>query len=431
MFRQVVDRLEEQIYVNVDNVEAIRKYVRIKNPNSSKEELSVIFADAVHKIIDKRIYHFKENDKKKIKEKVLKRAVVKEKFIINAAEVFNVCLSLKTGDDSYVRSFTSWINTNQDVPVSKEKVSKLLDIANQYEEEQIEGNMDNILESFDRGQAVDTDENVGVESIQRSDAEASACAEEYVEEKAAVDIIRRISTFLKEVTANISASLRPSMRIALPLAVPVVLVASLVFMDMLEDNSVASLKPLEQGKYIDIRENQIDRYFSLEPRLLERLGSPHEPGAIALLDELHEELKYTEINKDLLKEWLNKRKSLLSDEPYFTAILDTAKERDIHPLLMFAIAGQEQSFVPRRSSLAGKIANNPFNVYGSWEKYNTNIYDSARLAAGVIINSSRGRPAYMNPIKWINRRYAEDQNWWKNVSSLFKQMKREVMEVDM
>ena len=67
MFRQVVDRLEEQIYVNVDNVEAIRKYVRIKNPNSSKEELSVIFADAVHKIIDKRIYHFKENDRKKLR----------------------------------------------------------------------------------------------------------------------------------------------------------------------------------------------------------------------------------------------------------------------------------------------------------------------------------------------------------------------------
>ena len=58
--------------------------------------------------------------------------------------------------------------------------------------------MDNILESFDRGQAVDTDENVGVESIQRSDAEASACAEEYVEEKAAVDIIRGFRHFLRK-----------------------------------------------------------------------------------------------------------------------------------------------------------------------------------------------------------------------------------------
>ena len=64
------------------------------------------------------------------------------------------------------------------------------------------------------------------------------------------------------------------MRIALPLAVPVVLVASLVFMDMLEDNSVASLKPLEQGKYIDIRENQIDRYFHWSQDCLKGLEAP-------------------------------------------------------------------------------------------------------------------------------------------------------------
>lgn len=215
---------------------------------------------------------------------------------------------------------------------------------------------------------------------------------------------------------------------ALPFAVPVVLVTSLLFADILNDNRIDGLISEETGKYADIRQDYMDRYLALEPRILAKMGGSGEGEAIALIDGLHEDLKYAEVDQKRLKDWLNKKKSLLSDEPYFSAILKTAKEYDIHPLLMFAIAGQEQSFVPKQGNFAGKIADNPFNVYGSWEKYNTDIYDSSRLAAGTIISSSRGRPAYMNPLRWINRKYAEDPNWWKNVSKLFEQMKKEIME---
>lgn len=444
MMRQVADKLKEREYINTANVEAIRRYIRIKYPDSSKEEMSAVFADALHKIIDKRIYQFEEEHRKRIKEKVLKRAVVKEEFSINAAEVFNACLSLKIYDDSYIDSLTSWINKNQDVPVSSGKVSKLLDITKQYDEEYIDGSIEDVLEQYSESWAEDvTIINMGIETevSQQSDTEeeaeeeAAACVvweEEYSEDKTAAVLERILMLFRAAAELIISGFtyVKPLLRTALPLAVPVVLVASLLFMDLLKDNSIDTLRHQEQGQYIDIRKNQIDRYFALEPRILQKLGSPDEHKAIALMDDLHEELKYVEIDKKRLKGWLDKKKSLLSDEPYFSAILDTAKDYDIHPLLMFAIAGQEQSFVPRWGNFSGRIANNPFNVYGSWEKYNTNIYDSSRLAAGLIVNSSRGRPAYMNPIRWINRKYAEDQNWWKNVSKLFEQMKKEIIEMD-
>jgi hypothetical protein len=188
---------------------------------------------------------------------------------------------------------------------------------------------------------------------------------------------------------------------------------------------IQSLKHPDQGRYTDIAEDQMDRYISLEARMLDKLHGLTGKRGLILMDGLHEELKYQAVDEDKLKKWLDRKDSMLAEEPYFTAILETSKKYDIHPVLMFAIVGQEQAFVPRSGAEAKKIANNPFNVYGSWEKYNTNIYDSSRLAARTIIESSRNRPAYVNTIKWINRRYAEDPNWWNGVSSLFDQIKKE------
>ena len=144
-------------------------------------------------------------------------------------------------------------------------------------------------------------------------------------------------------------------------------------------------------------------------------------------DVLPDDLKYTEIDIDKLKNWLNGRNSILADEPYTSAIIDAAKEYDLNPILLFAITGQEQSFVPKTNKNALAIANNPFNVHHSWQEYNTNVSDSAKIAANTIVNLSKGRPDSMNPLAWINLRggtggYAEDSNWWIGVSNIFNQI---------
>ena len=220
---------------------------------------------------------------------------------------------------------------------------------------------------------------------------------------------------------------KPSMKLALPAAIPLIIITAFVLTDIFSDNRIHALQYKDQGKYANIAEEQVDRYLSLESKVMKKLNGLKGEKALVLLDGLHEELKYEEIDGKKLKKWLEKKDSLLADDPYFTAILATSKKYDIHPLLMFAIIGQEQSFVPKSFAAAKKIANNPFNVYGSWEKYNTDIYDSSSLAADVIIKSSRNRPVYMNTIRWINRRYAEDPNWWNGVSKLFTQMEKEIV----
>lgn len=139
---------------------------------------------------------------------------------------------------------------------------------------------------------------------------------------------------------------------------------------------------------------------------------------------LPEELSFTEVNKDSLRDYLIKRNSILAEDKYLNAIIEVSREKNVNALLLFAITGQEQSYVPKSVPNAERIANNPFNVYHSWMEYNTNIEDSARIAANTIINLSNGRPATIHPIKWINRNYAEDKNWWIGVSKNFAVLKK-------
>ena len=139
-----------------------------------------------------------------------------------------------------------------------------------------------------------------------------------------------------------------------------------------------------------------------------------------------DELAYAKVDEERLKAYLRGRDSLLAEEPYFGAIVAAAASHDVHPLLLFAITGQEQSFVPSTHERAEAIASNPFNVYGSWEHYRTDIADAAGLAARLVAKRLEDRPDDVDPIRWINASYAEDPNWWKGVSWFFVDMKKQI-----
>lgn len=143
-------------------------------------------------------------------------------------------------------------------------------------------------------------------------------------------------------------------------------------------------------------------------------------------NDLPSHLQYQQIDVNKLRDWLNGRNSLLAEEPYFSTIMGVAADYNINPLLLFAITGQEQGFVLRDHQKAKEIANNPFNVYHSWEDFNTDILESSQIAARTIVNLSKERPEGANPIQWINRKYAEDENWWKGVSAILSQLENVV-----
>ncbi|MCA1075937.1 hypothetical protein K9O30_19870 [Clostridium bowmanii] len=137
-------------------------------------------------------------------------------------------------------------------------------------------------------------------------------------------------------------------------------------------------------------------------------------------------LMYKNVNITNLKEFLKSRNSLLVEDPYFSTIISVSKDFNLNPLVMFAITGQEQSFVSKDNKNAYKIANNPFNVFNSWQKYNTSIQDTTRIAARTIVNLCKNKPDDIDAFTWVNRKYSEDKSWSKSVRSIFKQLEGNV-----
>ncbi|WP_276351370.1 hypothetical protein [Cohnella caldifontis] len=133
-------------------------------------------------------------------------------------------------------------------------------------------------------------------------------------------------------------------------------------------------------------------------------------------------LRYRDIDAEAVKAYLDTRDSLLAEEPYFGAIVENARVFDVHPLLLFAITGQEQGFVPKSNKNAKKIANNPFNVFHSWEEFNTDIRHSAEIAARTVSNRGSARPEGEEPFAWLNGTYAEDPNWADGVRKIFEKL---------
>ncbi|WP_156896804.1 M23 family metallopeptidase [Desulfovirgula thermocuniculi] len=144
---------------------------------------------------------------------------------------------------------------------------------------------------------------------------------------------------------------------------------------------------------------------------------------------LPEDLAYRDVDEGRLAAWLRARRSMLADR--VGEIIRAAREVGVDPLLLVAITGQEQGFVPEGSPPA--MLGNPFNVYGSWQRYSPGLYESARIAARTVVRLSRGRPEGVHPIYWLSARenpngvYAEDPNWWRGVTYWFEVLKKQVL----
>ena len=191
----------------------------------------------------------------------------------------------------------------------------------------------------------------------------------------------------------------------------------LIFMLLISSTSLI-------GYHFFLSQEIILPLIQLETSSLETIELPLSVTVLEKANHLQKHLQYKEVNKNALQAWLQDRNSLLSEDPYFNQIIATAKDFNINPLLLFAITGQEQGFVPKHHTNALEIASNPFNVYGSWKTYNTSIEDSSRIAARTIINLSKGCPEDADPILWLNQNYAEDPNWYKGVTALLNQLEK-------
>lgn len=133
----------------------------------------------------------------------------------------------------------------------------------------------------------------------------------------------------------------------------------------------------------------------------------------------YEPLDYVTVY-DYLK---HKKESLLTTENFLSTIDRLAKAYDTDPLLLIAIIGHEQNFVPESHNDAALMINNPYNVFGSWLAYNTSFKDSTTICLNTIETSKSTQPEATDLIEHLNVTYAEDPEWHKGVKTIYKTLK--------
>ena len=116
------------------------------------------------------------------------------------------------------------------------------------------------------------------------------------------------------------------------------------------------------------------------------------------------------------------RKGLIGEAEHYNLIIQMAKLNNIDPLLLFAIIGHEQAFVPLDAAYRDKIIHNPYNVYHSWLDYNTNLVDATQIAINTIKIRLKTKPSNTSSFEWLNLTYAEDPNWHLGVKAMYNQL---------
>ncbi|MEW9096069.1 MAG: hypothetical protein AB2417_13395 [Clostridiaceae bacterium] len=414
--KSVLSELDKIKVLDKDDIVNIKSYIQRKYPENVATENAIILSHAINKIIYKELEGLPEHLKLSVKNNIIKNTLGKDKMSITFCDIFQAYTTEESIVNNYTEELISWIDLNAKVEVSTEDVHKYLrsigfkdiDSSTSTNEElhfEDDSSVDDGIEEFKYESSVDD----GIEEF-KDESNIDDSIKEFKDESNTNDSTEELDNPQNwELKKTLSNSLSHSKNLKK--------VACIAIMAIF----IIPLYNVSRGSYFNRNAEQenIENYVVKSDKKKE--VSTDYPNL-----HIPEYMRYEEINKEKLIDFLDKRDSLLAEEPYFSTILSVAKEFNLNPIVLFSITGQEQSFVPKSDKDAHKIANNPFNVYYSWIEYNTDINDAARIASRTVINLSENRPEDKDPFLWIGRKYAEDKNWGKGVRLIFEELMKYV-----
>lgn len=365
---------DEAYVLTPTDVRNIRQYVQHKYSAMPQDKKAEIVADAVSRMIQKQLPSFKNEAKREVTARLIRTTVLERQLPVRSDDIFEACLGLDLADLDVITPFHRWVEEQTGAELEWDLFRVQLDKLVKQHEPASRASLEQLKDWLR------TEYRIGERT------------------EAAPELAEVIPLPVHNNSKKVVRAYRRKQSSVYVLLSLLLVGATLMYGWSLLKPSASKLQPPVT----------LQTYEKLAP-------------AVAG-NELPEELRYAEVDKGKLVDYLNSKDSLLAEEPYLDAIINAAQTYDIHPLFLFAITGQEQAFVPKSHKQAKKIANNPFNVFYSWKDYNTTIHDSARIASETVLKWSRNRPEGKDPIAWINRKYAEDPNWANSVSKIFASM---------
>lgn len=378
------------------DIHHIRTFIDDKYPDKPQSERREIVADAIRRIIDQQLPDFAEAVKKELTSRLVRRKLRGQSGgVVRSGDIFELCMELDVRDQRIARPLRSWVERKLDVSVGMSEFERVLRLVKPVRKEKP------LLDAVAR----------------ELNAPASVEAE-------------TIATSIDAGTMPVLRNL-PSVQVLMAAVVIIMLLGGLLvsIWSLFHFNngfgampvvSASSLKSQpSSGTHVENKVVVQSAASDVKTKPAAAAKAQSAPASKSTYkNELPQSLQYTDIEYGKLQSFLESRSSMLAKPKYMDAIIKAAKQYNIDPLLLFAITGQEQSFVKKDHSRAEEIANNPFNVYHSWQDFNTTIEESSMIAAKTVVNLSKNRPDNADPIDWINRKYAEDPNWSNGVTDI-------------
>lgn len=386
----IIEQLKQWLILSVNDLIKIKNYIATKYIAASQRERAEILSNTVHQVLDKHLDGVDQEYKKALKYNILSSTIGQSNYDISKYDVFKSIFDLDLPPSTQIELASNWIDQSTDL---KLETGDILEFVIAYSQENDQTFMPRTL----------------ADNQHQHHYQATSTAKTHRKNP--------IWTFINTYFFNTE------------FAITFIILAIIGF--TLGSAIVLSTPDVLESKPAIIIERSLSAYenpFVTDKVLLMKTLSVKKMEGQYLVTILYD---YPESEKNLfyykpfdfmaLKSYLiNIRGSYIGESPYLNRIVNIAKLNDIDPLLLLSIIGQEQSFIPNNNPNKDKIINNPYNVYYSWESYNTTLSDTTQIAINTIKNSLEKRNSQdTDAIEWLNTTYAEDQNWHKGVREIY------------
>lgn len=383
--KHIEEELKKIKVIDRDDIIKFKNYIYKKYPENTAVKNAKILSDTIHQVIYTKLDGIPEDFKSSIKIITLKNTLGSSKNLITLYDIFDSCVIDENLRTNFTGELISWVNVHSNTKIEMDEAQ--LYLQSKYDKEV---NSNTLLK-----------EDMHIESKEMPSNSVISVEGERIQFNSVMSLNNSCSSNFKPTLQNVLSYLN-----GLNFRIYIVILAICIFSISLSKGLFLKIKKAEykSENYIFQTDKAIE-VSTVYPNI-------HMPTY----------MRYKKVNEEKLKNFLDKRNSLLVKEPYFSTILSVSKEFNLNPIVLFSVAGQEQSFVPKDTTNASKIANNPYNVFHSWQEYNTDIKDSSSIAARTLIDLSKNTPKNTDPFLWIGKKYAEDSKWGSGVRSIFEEI---------
>lgn len=410
---ELILTLKAYIILSFQDLVRIKSNIQNKYAQLDSKERAEILSLAVHTLLEKHLDGVDETSRELIKIKILSNTLANHIYDISRHDIFESILQLDIDASKRIDLAESWLHESVKIPVPRWAIADyLIDHYHFTSDEEptplSENSYVSPLES----------------TIDKSYSELELKWHENIKENIKYKfnyetlnrfIAKHIALLFIILLFTVSGTI-----IAFFLNRPQELETQIQItdqMDYLNYHGISSLGEVYLiSEYDGVSKIQTD---SSQKRKLLELSVSRTALPFGLITQ-RQLFQYQRINIFEVKSYIqNSRNGLIGEAEYFNTIMRKAYQNNIDPLLLLAIIGQEQSFIPTSHDAKMAIINNPFNVFHSWTEYNTSLEDSTQIAINTIINRLSKASKQVQPFEWLNLTYAEDTNWSNGVRLIY------------